>query len=61
MEPAGEARMLGPTAVYIGSSPTPEAERISKRMLDLRPGALIVVAPGVISSTEPPGGKPDQG
>jgi hypothetical protein len=55
MEPAGDTRMLGPTAVYIGNPPTPEIERISKRMLDLRPGALIVLAPRILRG-EPPAG-----
>ena len=60
MEPPGDTRMLGPTAVYVGNSPTPEVQRVSKRILDLRPGALIVVAPGVISR-EPPTGQSDRG
>jgi hypothetical protein len=54
MEPAGETRLLAPAAVYIGASPTREAEHISKRLLDLRPGALIVISPRV--ARKPPTG-----
>lgn len=58
MEPSGEVRLVAPAAVYVGMAPTPETERISKRMLDLRPGALIVLAPRIASS-EPPRGQPN--
>src|SRR5947209_19542427 len=45
MAPQQEQRMDAPTAVYVGASPTPEIKRFSSLILDLRPGALIVVAP----------------
>jgi hypothetical protein len=53
MAPPGDVRMLAPTAVYVGSPPTAEIERLSKLFLDLRPGALIVVTPSV-ARAEPP-------
>ena len=34
-----------PAAVFLCGTPGPEASRISDRLLKLRPGALIVVAP----------------
>jgi hypothetical protein len=36
--------MHAPAAVYLRGAPTPEGKRISNAILDLRPGALIVVA-----------------
>jgi hypothetical protein len=39
--------MKAPAAFYVGGPPTPAAKRISSVFLDLRPGALIVVAPRV--------------
>lgn len=45
MAPEHELRMDAPAAIYLGSSPTPEVKRFSSLILDLRPGALIVVAP----------------
>ena len=44
MAPAAELDMLGPTAVFPLGSPGRETERLAKQILDLRPGALIVVA-----------------
>ncbi len=50
MAPPSDYRMESPAAMYIGEAPTPAAKRISRWMLDLRPGALIVVAPGSVHS-----------
>ncbi len=44
--PSADFPIDAPTAVYVGGAPTPEGKRISNLILDLRPGALIVVAPG---------------
>jgi hypothetical protein len=49
MAPPHEFEMHAPAAVYVGGPPTPEAKRVSSVILDLRPGALIVVAPGSVS------------
>lgn len=43
--PSENVPMRSPAAVYIGGPPTPEGKRISSVILDLRPGALFVVAP----------------
>jgi hypothetical protein len=46
LEPAAEGfRMKAPTAVFAMGRPSPETDRLSDAVLDLRPGALIVVAP----------------
>ena len=45
MAPQHDLPMEAPAAVYLGASPTPEVKRLSSQILDLRPGALIVVAP----------------
>ena len=52
MEPSGGPRLIVPAAVYVGGRPTRETERISQRILDLRPGALVVLTPRV--RHEPP-------
>ena len=36
--------MPAPAAVFAMGPPSPEVDRISSKILDLRPGALIVVA-----------------
>ena len=43
MAPGEERPMPAPTAVYAAGPPGPETQRLSKQILDLRPGALIVV------------------
>jgi hypothetical protein len=48
MAPPDAFLMEAPAAVYIGGPPTPEAKRVSNVILDLRPGALIVVAAGSV-------------
>jgi hypothetical protein len=45
MAPQHDLQMDAPAAVYIGASPTAEVKRLSSLILDLRPGALVVVAP----------------
>ncbi len=45
MAPPDDYGLEAPAAVYVGDAPTPEAKRISNAILNLRPGALIVVAP----------------
>jgi hypothetical protein len=45
MAPPDDYGLEAPAAVYVGDAPTPEAKRISNVILNLRPGALIVVAP----------------
>jgi hypothetical protein len=44
--PTESLQMHAPAAVYICGPPTPEAKRIANVILDLRPGALIIVEPG---------------
>ena len=44
MAPAGGQRMSSPAAVFVNGPPSPEVDRLSGAILDLRPGALIVVA-----------------
>ena len=44
--PAQSVQMHAPAAIYVGGAPTAEGKRISRVILDLRPGALIVVTPG---------------
>jgi hypothetical protein len=44
MEPTHGARMKAPTAVFVMGRPSEETDRFSDAILDLRPGALIVVA-----------------
>ena len=36
--------MAAPAAVFAMGPPSPEADRLAEAILDLRPGALIVVA-----------------
>jgi len=43
MAPDEECRMPAPTAVYAAGPPGPVTQQLSKQILDLRPGALIVV------------------
>lgn len=47
MAPPDDYPMKAPAAFYVGGPPTPAAKRISSVFLDVRPGALIVVAPRV--------------
>jgi hypothetical protein len=44
--PADGFRLPAPTAVFVGGAASPEADRAADRFLDLRPGFLIVLAPG---------------
>jgi hypothetical protein len=55
--PSDSVQMDASAAVYVGGPPSPEGKRISRVILDLRPGVLIVVAP---SSTggDPPSAPP---
>jgi hypothetical protein len=46
MEPEPGRPLPGPIAMFLMGAPGPDSERASKAILDLRPGALIVVAPG---------------
>jgi hypothetical protein len=50
MAPPDDYRLEAPLVYYVAGPPTPEAKRVSDVILDLRPGALIVVAP---RATEP--------
>jgi hypothetical protein len=34
------------TAIFVHGSPSPETDRVADRLLDLRPGLLIVLAAG---------------
>jgi hypothetical protein len=43
MQPVGETRLSAPTAVFALGAPSPETDRCSDAVLDLRPGLLIVV------------------
>ena len=45
--PSQSVQMHAPAAIYVGGAPTAEGKRISRVILDLRPGALIVLAPGL--------------
>jgi hypothetical protein len=44
MAPPADYRMEAPAAMYLDGPPTPETKRLCDVILDLRPGALIVVA-----------------
>jgi hypothetical protein len=44
MAPTGGQKMTAPAAVFVNGPPSPEVDRVSDKILDLRPGALIVVA-----------------
>ncbi|HEX8854250.1 MAG TPA: hypothetical protein VF752_01520 [Thermoleophilaceae bacterium] len=45
MEPdAGTPPMAAPVAIYLRGTPSPRSKSVSQAFLDLRPGALIVVA-----------------
>jgi hypothetical protein len=48
MAPPDDYRMKASAAFYLGAAPTAETKRVSNVLLDLRPGALIVVAPRAI-------------
>ncbi len=43
MQPADDAPLRAPTAVFVAGPPSPQADRASDALLDLRPGLLIVV------------------
>jgi hypothetical protein len=43
MQPVGETRLSAPTVVFALGAPSPETDRASDAVLDLRPGLLIVV------------------
>jgi hypothetical protein len=42
-EPAGGRRMAAPTTVFAKGQPSRRGERVAGRILDLRPGVLIVL------------------
>ena len=44
MPAAGGERMPAPAAMFLKGPPSPEVDRLSEAILDLRPGALIVLA-----------------
>ena len=44
LTPTGGRRVAAPTAVFVKGPATPESDRVADRVLDLRPGVLIVVA-----------------
>jgi hypothetical protein len=44
MAPSRDNPMSSPAAVFVNGPPSPEVDRVSCKILDLRPGALIVVA-----------------
>ncbi|MGA9858525.1 MAG: hypothetical protein WBQ18_11730 [Solirubrobacteraceae bacterium] len=50
MAPPDDYRMESPAAYYVGGPPTPAAKRLADVFLDLRPGALIVLAPRTIGA-----------
>lgn len=43
MQPDGDTVMPAPTAVFATGRPSPQADRVSDAILDLRPGLLIVL------------------
>jgi hypothetical protein len=43
MEPVAQTRLSAPTAVFVLGTPSPQSDRASDALLDLRPGLLIVV------------------
>ena len=44
MSPEGENPLPGPAAVFVNGQPSAEVDRLSNALLELRPGALIVLA-----------------
>jgi hypothetical protein len=46
MAPPDDCRLEAPVVYYVDGPPTPAAKRVSDVILDVRPGALIVVARG---------------
>ena len=44
MPAAGGERMPAPAAMFLKGPPSPEVDRFADAILELRPGALIVVA-----------------
>jgi hypothetical protein len=42
----GGYRAAAPTALFVQGQVTPETDRIADRILDMRPGVLVVVARG---------------
>jgi hypothetical protein len=42
--PTGGRRVSAPTAVFVKAPESAESDRVADRVLDLRPGVLIVVA-----------------
>jgi hypothetical protein len=43
MQPDSDTVMPAPTAVFAMGRPSPQADRVSDAILDLRPGLLIVL------------------
>jgi hypothetical protein len=46
MAPPDDYRMEASAVFYADGAPTPAAKRVANAFLDLRPGALIIVASG---------------
>ena len=44
-QPGDHAPLRAPTAVFVTGPPSPQADRASDALLDLRPGLLIVFDP----------------
>ena len=44
LTPTGGRRVTAPTAVFVKGPASPESDRVADRVLDLRPGVLIVFA-----------------
>jgi hypothetical protein len=45
MAPPEDYRLESPVVYYVAGPPTPAAKQVSDLILNVRPGALIVVAP----------------
>ena len=50
MAPPDDYRLEAPVAYYVAGPPTQATRRVSDVILNVRPGALIVVAPGAIDA-----------
>jgi hypothetical protein len=50
MSPPDGYRLEAPVVYYVSGPPTPAAKRVSDVILNVRPGALIVVAPAAPES-----------
>jgi hypothetical protein len=43
LQPAGDTRLQARTAVFVLGAPSPQADRASDAILELRPGLLLVI------------------